>query len=123
MEKIHFTTKVLGPAAAYKLMKGKISQTLRAGSASIAEAILNGQVSTGDQLEITLDGIKAGRAELISMDAVTWGNLNTDDARRGGFNDLGEMEAVLRRAGYRFKPLNEYELFRIKFTWLEEADV
>ena len=119
LEQIHFTTRVLGPAAAYRLEKHEVTQTLRSGSSSITEAILNGRVSAGDRLEVTLDGILAGHAELVSMNAVTWGALATDDAYRGGFDTIDDLEATLRRAGYRFKPLNEYQLFRIKFSWLE----
>ncbi|MBU0847433.1 hypothetical protein KKH23_09645 [Patescibacteria group bacterium] len=57
------------------------------------------------------------------MDAVTWSALTIDDAHRGGFDSLDELENVLQRAGYRFKSLNEYELYRIQFTWLEEGPI
>jgi len=121
LEKIHFTTRVLGPAAAYRLEKRQVTQTLRSDSISITNAILNGRVSTGDQMEVLLDGILVGHAELISMDSVTWQALGIDDARRGGFNSLDDLALALKRAGYRFKPLKEYELYRIQFTWLEGA--
>ena len=120
LEQIHFTTRVLGPAAAYRLEKRQVTQTLRSDSGSITESILNGRVSAGDRLEVVLDGIIAGRAELVSMDAVTLAGLTIDDARRGGFDNLEELEKALLRAGYRFKPLNEYEFYRIQFTWLGE---
>ena len=121
LEKIHFTTRVLGPAAAYRLEKRQVTQTLRSDSISITNAILNGRVSTGDQMEVLLNGILVGHAELISMDSVTWQALGIDDARRGGFNSLDDLALALKRAGYRFKPLKEYELYRIQFTWLEGA--
>ena len=120
-EQIHFTTRVLGPAAVYRLEKHQVTQTLRAESSSITNAILLGRVSAGDKLEITLDGILVGHAELISMDVVTWEALDIDDARRGGFDTLEDLEKALRGAGYRFKPLNQYELYRIQFRWLEVA--
>ena len=121
-EQIQFTTRVLGPAAAYRLEKYQVTQTLRSESSTITEAIIRGRVSAGDQLQIVLDGILVGHAELVSMDAVTWEALGIIDAHRAGFDSrLEELEAALRRAGYRFKPLNEYQLFRIQFRWLEEA--
>lgn len=121
MERLHFTTRVLGPAAAYKLEKRQVTQTLRAESSSITNAILLGRVSVGEKLEIALDGIFVGQAELVSADAVHWEYINLDDANRGGFDTLKELEKALERAGYRFKPLNEYKLYRIQFSWLEEV--
>jgi len=120
-EQIRFTTRVLGPVAAHRLEKHQVTQTLRSDSNSITEAIIRGRVSAGDKLEVALDGILVGHVELVSMDAVTWGALGIDDARRGGFDTMDDLEAALKRAGYRFKPLNQYELYRIQFTWLEEA--
>jgi len=121
LEQLYFTTRVLGPVAAYRLEKRQVTQTLRAESSSITNAILNGRVSAGEKLEVTLDGIIAGHAELVSMDAVNWEYINLDDARRGGFDTLEDLEKALKRAGYRFKPLNEYELYRIQFAWLGDA--
>ena len=121
LEQIRFTTRVLGPAAAYRLKKRQVTQTLRSESDSITNAILNGRVSAGDRLEVLLDSILVGHAELVSMDAVTWEALGIDDARRGGFGNRFELAYALQRAGFRFMPLNQYELYRIQFTWLEEA--
>lgn len=118
-EQIRFTTRVLGPVAAYRLEKHQASQTLRSVSSSITNAILNGRVSAGDRVGVALDGILVGYAELISMNAVTWEALTIEDARRGGFDRLDDLDLALKRAGYRFKPLNQYELFRIQFAWLE----
>ena len=121
IERLHFSTRVLGPAAGYRLELRQVTQTLRSDSSSITESILNGRVSAGDQLEVLLDGILVGHAELIYADAVFWEYINLDDAKRGGFDSLADLESALKRAGYRFKPLNQYELYRIQFTWLEEA--
>jgi len=120
-EQLHFTTRVLGAAAAYRLEQRQVTQTLRSENDSVANAILQGRVSAGDKLEITLDSIVAGHAELVSMDAVTWEALDIDDARRGGFGNRFELAYALRRAGYRFQPINSYEFYRIQFRWLEEA--
>jgi len=121
LEQIRFTTRVLGPAAAYRLEKRLVSQTLRSESNSITNAILLGRVSAGDHLEVFLDRMFVGRVELVSMDAVKWEALGIRDAQRGGFDTLDDLPEVLRRAGYRFMPLNQYELYRIQFTWLEVA--
>ena len=121
IERLHFTTRVLGPAAAYRLEKRQVTQTLRSESDSIANAFLLGRVSTGDQLEVVLDGILVGHAELVYRDTVTWEALDIDDAHRGGFDTLADLEQALKRGGYRFKPLNQYQLYRIQFTWLEKV--
>ncbi|MBA7571608.1 hypothetical protein ES708_13374 [subsurface metagenome] len=121
MEQLHFTTRVLGPVAAYRLEQRQVTQTLRSESDGIANAVLLGRVSAGDHLEIVLDGRLVGRVELVSMDVVTWEALDADDARRGGFGDRYDLGQALRRAGFRFMPLNEYELYRIQLTWLEKV--
>lgn len=121
VEKIHFSTRVLGAAAAYRLEKRMVTQTLLSNNSIIKEAIINGRVSAGDRLEIVLDGITAGLAGLVSMEAVNWEYINLDDARRGGFDTLADLEQALKRAGYRFKPLKNYQLYRIQFSWLEEV--
>ncbi|MBA7547339.1 hypothetical protein ES705_39753 [subsurface metagenome] len=82
---------------------------------------MGGRVSAGDQLEVLLDRIFVGRVELVSVDAVTWEALGIDDAQRGGFDSLEDLASALKRAGYRFRPLNDYQLYRIQFAWLEEA--
>ena len=121
MEQIRFSTRVLGPQAAFRLEQRQVTQTLRSESGSIANAILLGRVSAGDRLEVLLDSIIAGHAELVSMDVVTWEGLGVRDARRGGFSNLFQLASALQRAGFRFMPLNQYELYRIQFRWLEEV--
>ncbi|MBA7697335.1 hypothetical protein ES703_106000 [subsurface metagenome] len=121
MESLHFTTRVLGPAAAYRLDKHQVTQTLRSESDSVTNAVILGRVNPGDRLEVFLDGILVGKVELISMDAVTWADLGIDDALRGGFDTLADLEQALKRGGYRFKPLSEYQFYRIQFSWLEKV--
>jgi len=121
LEKIHFTTRVLGPGAAFRLEQHQVTQTLRSESSSLTSDIINGRVSSGDRLQVLLDTIIVGQVALHSMDSVNWGYINLDDAERGGFDSLDDLEKALQRAGYRFRPLNEYKLYRIQFFWLEEA--
>ncbi len=120
-EQLHFTTRVLGPVAALRLEQRQVTQTLRSENDSLTNAILLGQVSAGDRLEVLLDSTVVGPAELVSMDVVTWEALDIDDARRGGFADRFELGKALQRAGFRFMPLNDYQLYRIQFSWLEEV--
>jgi len=120
-EQIHFTTRVLGPAAAFRLEQRQVTQTLRSKNEIITNAILLGRVSAGDRLEVVLDTTIVGRVELVSMDEVTWEALDVDDARRGGFASRYDLGQALRRAGFRFMPMNDYQLFRIQFRWLEET--
>ena len=119
--RLHFSTRVLGPAAAYRLENRQVTQTLRSESDTVANAIILGRVSAGDRLEVLLDSRLVGNVELVSMDVITWEALDIDDARRGGFGNRFELAYALQRAGFRFMPLNKYELYRIQFTWLEEA--
>jgi len=123
IERLHFSTRVLGPVAAYRLEKRQVTQTLRSESSSITKAILSGMVKIGDEVQVTLDDKLIGPAEYVISDIVTWDQLEIDDARRGGFDTLDDLSEALRRAGYRFKPLNNYQLFRIQFSWLEEIYV
>lgn len=122
-EQIRFTTRVLGPVATYKLENRQVTQTLRSESDSITNAVLLGRVSAGDRVEVLLDSRLVGCVELVSMDVVTWEALGVDDARRGGFNNRLELAYALRRAGYRFQPINSYQFYRIQFSWLEEIYV
>ena len=120
-EQIRFTTRVLGPVAALRLEQRQVIQTLRSESDSVTNAILKGRVSTGDQLEVLLNSSLVGHAAFISMEKVTWDILDIDDAHRGGFNNRFELGQALQRAGFRFMPLNDYQLYRIQFIWLEKA--
>jgi len=119
-EQLHFTTKVLGPLAAYKLINYQVTQTLRSKESSITKVIQGGLVKIGDQVEVMLDNIKIEMAEFVIMDAVTWVNLTTKDAARGGFDSLEDLEKALQRAGYRFKPIDMYQLYRVQFSWLTD---
>lgn len=45
--------------------------------------------------------------------------LTEEDAQRGGFDTVEELLKSLRRAGWRFKQLSEYQAWVIRFNWLE----
>jgi len=122
-KRLHFNTKVLGTLAALKLMKHQVTQTIRSKKISITQVILSGQLKVGDQMEVMLDGTRIGLAEFVAIDAVTWVDLNAKDAARGGFDNVYDLEKSLQRAGYRFKPINMYQFYRIQFLWLEEEPI
>lgn len=121
MGQLHFTTRVLGPLAALRLEGHQITQTLRSASNSIPKAILSGQLKVSDQIEVTLDGKVVGHAEYVIMDFRRWIDIDLSDARRGGFDTVPDLWKALQRAGYRFKPMDMYQLYRVQFRWLEFA--
>ncbi|MBW1732214.1 MAG: hypothetical protein JRJ75_15255 [Deltaproteobacteria bacterium] len=121
MLQLNFTTRVLGPIAAYRLEQHKVTQTLRGYTSSAAQAALTGQLKVGDQMKVLLDGRPIGFAEYVKMDAPRWIDIDTADAQRGGFDDLANLEKALQKAGYRFRPIDMYRLYRIQFSWLEEV--
>jgi len=115
MEQLHFTIKVLGPLAAYRLKEHQVTQTIRSYSSSIVQALLSSKPKVGDQMEVMLDGRPIGLAEYITMDVVNWEYLNLSDARRCGFDTVDDLGQALKRAGYSFRPL-----YRLRFFWLQE---
>ena len=120
MEKIIFTTKVLGPIASYRLENFGVTQTIRSESSSIVGAILSGRIKVGDQIQIFLDDRMIELAQFVIMDSLLFDMLDEEDAHRGGFDSVEEMATALKRAGYRFKPVNSYWFHRIQFTWKEK---
>ena len=118
--KLNFTTRVLGTKAAARLRQHQVTQTIRSTTSSITQAVLSGSLKTGDPVEVTLDSEMLGLAEYVCGNKTNFDALIIDDARRGGFDSISELALVLKRAGYRFKDLTEYEFYRFQFSWLEE---
>jgi len=119
MEKLHFTSRVLGKKAAQRLENLEVMQTIRSESAPICGKIFDGLIKPGDAIQVILDDRFIGVATYINLDPVKWHNLDIDDARRGGFDNRFELASALRRAGYRFKDLEEYFFWRCLFSWPE----
>ncbi len=117
MFSLNFTRKVLGPEASLKLERHEVTQTIRAGTNDIIKAIKNGELRAGDELGIALDGENVGFAYLAGCQLVAAVDLASEDAERGGFDSLEKLGAVLKRAGYRFKPLMDYTFYRVQFGW------
>ena len=116
MEQLEFTSQVLGPAAAEKLKRGEVTQTLRSRQGNVVQSMLQGDLTPGESLEIIFDGNVLGDAEYQGMDQVWMSELTPEDATRGGFDSLDELRKTLLRAGFRFQP--DYSLYRIRFRFL-----
>jgi len=127
MFRLDFTSRVLGKDAMHKLRRHEVTQTLRSENSGIAIATGNGSLKIGDIFEVALDKEILGHAELVAYNGIRWGRLDTDDAHRGGFHNLAELGASLIKAGYRFQPIEEYDLYRFQFSWvvqeLEAAEI
>lgn len=119
MRQIRFTSRVLGKKATERLKGHQVTQTIRSPNSSIVKVLPEGRVDVGDLVEVTLDGEVVGLAEWVYMDAIYWHDLDTEDARRGGFDNRFELASALGRAGFRFKELLDYSFYRIQFTWRE----
>jgi hypothetical protein len=108
-----FTRRVLGPKASDRLEKHLVTQTLRS------------KPCLGESVPVYLAGGRKewaktylGSVKLQSQERrVKWADLTFEDPHRGGFDDMEELAAALRRAGFRFKPLAEYSFYRIRFSW------
>ena len=118
MERINFTKAVLGAKATARLRERQVTQTMRSATSSIALAVNDGRLRPRDMIQVTLDDEVVGYARFTGMEKVSWRQLTQEDARRGGFDNRFELAYALKRAGYRFKPLDEYPLYRCHFTWL-----
>ena len=117
MERINFTTAVLGAKATARLKEHQVTQTIRSGTSSIVLAVNDGRLSPGNTIQVTLDDEFVGYARLTGIERISWGLLTQEDARRGGFDNRFELAYALKRAGYRFRPLDEYPLYRCHFTY------
>jgi len=117
---LNFTRKVLGPEASLKLQRHEVTQTIRAETSAIVKGIMNSGLRAGDELRIALDGENIGLASLIACEWVPAAGLTSGDARRGGFHTVEELQAALKRAGYRFKPLIDYIFYRVHFGWVRD---
>ena len=117
MFRLNFTSYVLGAGATEKLRRHEVTQTVRSKSSDIVVAVLNGYLDIGDPIEIFIDGEELGEAELSYWEGLSADELDEKDAQRGGFNTVAGIVLALRKAGYRFKALKDYDVFRVRFKW------
>jgi hypothetical protein len=115
---LEFTRRVLGPVASQKLKAHQVTQTIRGQSSRIVKEFYDRQGGQANPTMIVwLDTVPVGFAKLETIEAERWSQLTEADAERGGFPDLVGLKAALVRAGYRFKPLDTYPLYRVRFEW------
>lgn len=121
MQRLNFTSQVLGPGATKQLKRKEVTQTIRSPQSDIVKALHAGELAWGskgaDLIEVALDGKLLGNAYISFIDEVQWDDLDLNDAARGGFDTRFALAYALRRAGYRFQELNSYNLYRIQFQW------
>lgn len=117
METINFTTTVLGRKASTRLKEHQVTQTIRTNGSGVMLAVHDRRVFLSDTIRISLDGKFVAYAQFTGIELVSWGELTEEDARRGGFDTRFELQCALKRAGYRFRLLDDYTLYRCRFTW------
>ncbi len=119
MFQLNFTSKVLGEHSAERLRRREKTQTIRSKDDGIVQAYTNKLISPGDKLHVVLDGEIIGEATIDIIDRLSDGcGFSSNDAERGGFENMKEFFNALYRAGYLFPELNRYDLYRVKFTWI-----
>jgi uncharacterized protein YqfB (UPF0267 family) len=121
---LQFTRRVLGPKASDRLLKKQVTQSLRSHAPIryTEESLIQVELKWGAVARVSHEEKEGpiGNVKITSIDPVKWENLKLEDAERGGFDSMEELEKALNRAGYRFRPINEYQFYRIRFEW-EEA--
>lgn len=115
--RLNFTRRVLGPIASRRLKDKDLTQTIRSANATIPQAIKEKEIAVGDKVDVFLDEHSIGIVKIASCRAANSDNLTKGDATRGGFDNLGQLIKALKRAGYRFIPLEKYPLCRLRFEW------
>ncbi len=114
---LNFNSQVLGKKPAEHLRNHQVSQTIRSQASSIVDEVLHSRLKVGDALEVALNDEVLGTSQLVSVDRVTWDKLTQEDAQRGGFRTIAELQNALLRAGFRFNPIKSYQFYRIRFEW------
>lgn len=115
---LRFTSRVLGQSATKDLISKDVCQTIRSEDATLIKL----KAKPGDCFPVVLQdhwGIELtiGTITITEILPTYWREVTQQDAWRGGFLSKPELARALKRAGYRFKPLEEYQLYKIAFTW------
>ena len=100
---LFFTKRVLGDYASDQLKMRKVTLTVR----SRREAYPFFQLR-GTEIEIHLDRAYLYNARLTSVYQKPIRKLNDMDAECGGFLSLLDQKLALKRAGFRFKAVEDY---------------
>lgn len=113
---IPFTTRVLGKEAAIRLLLHQVTRTVRARGNVLP--LLEAQ-RNGNKVAVTLDTKFVGYAVIENVASVSWAALKSTELHLHGFSDVAELRGALRRAGFRFKDLDEYDLYLVAFSWAD----
>ncbi len=108
---LQFSTRVLGKDVAESLKSGYIKQTVRSRKQSAPFLMRR-----GTWVPLYLDDQQLYDVRITDIIPTKMSEMSMSDAESGGFEDVGELESALIRAGFRFKPLYEYSGFKILFT-------
>ncbi len=111
---LKFSSRVLGNDAAYSLCKREIVQTIRS---HFSLPCYEDGTNYDDELPVYLDGNHIGVVKVYKVQAVSFQDLTEFDAKVGGFSSLEGLKKALKRAGFRFKPLEDYYGYRVRFFW------
>lgn len=123
MKILRFRGRVLGKVATARLKQRQVTQTIRSKSST---PVIEGW-ATGDEVEVVFlypepwaAELVVGTAKILAVEPVNRRvGLTVADAWKGGFDTKQELVKALKRAGYRFMPLEEYELYKVRFQWIE----
>ncbi len=115
---LRFKSWVLGQSATKALIDKVITQTIRSEDATLIQL----KAKPGDRFPVVLQDswgaeVTIGTITITEVEEKTWGAITEADAYLGGFIGKEALGKALFWAGYRFKSLEEYRLFRIAFRW------
>lgn len=114
---LEFRSRILGREAADRLRCGGVTQTIR--SRREASKFF---MRRGSHVKVLLDGKFLYPARIIEISVKPLRSLDVFDAEIGGFTVLSELHAALKRAGFRFKPLQDYvDTFAVGFLPVKEV--
>lgn len=116
LSELNFSSRVLGNDAAWELCKHEVIQTIRSHASvpCYEDGTLYDNI-----IPVYLDGNYVSAAEVYKIQSLRFVDLTEFDAKIGGFATLECLKKALKRAGFRFRPLEQYSGYRVRFKWME----
>lgn len=106
MTKLKFSTQILGKKATSRLRN--LNGEFLTFRSKLPETMV---------FDVYLDGEKLGRAKIEHLyEAVPLASLDLHLANLSGFDTTEEEQKALKRAGYRFRPLEQYKAYPVFFV-------
>ena len=115
---IRFSSRVLGKNATMNLKAHKVYQTIR----SHFSLPVDQDKVLSDPLPIYLDDQLIGHAQVYHIKLISLADLHYNDVIAGGFRNYDELISALKRAGYRFKKIEDYKAYIVRFIWTEKKE-